>query len=75
VAPAARRVRNRPAREKGAAVAPRGKLRAERLADPDEVGSVTQAREPDIVGGESEMGAAKEALAFFDDVPAILEGA
>src|SRR5262245_54618167 len=60
-------------RQELAPVSPRREFRAERLADPDQVGAVSHAGEPDVRGGEPEVRVAEELLTLLDDFPAILE--
>ena len=62
-----------PAAAKLIAVAPRGHLGTQRAADAHELESLTQLREPDVVGRDTDAGLGELALALLDRFPPLLD--
>ena len=60
-------------RAKVTSVPPRGEFRPQRCADADQLETVRQPREPDVVRGHANGRAAKHALAFLDRLPPLLD--
>src|SRR5262245_35685681 len=54
-------------------VTPRRVLRPERLADPDQLRTIAQAREPDVLRRNTLFGIAEKSLRLLDCLPPFLE--